>query len=359
LKSIIQNGEIRITEADWSELNRLSTRTEIIDLVSSAISRLPLPLRKITSADAQSAFERLQKLDTRKVWRKSKLFFKSKPSCPVSDFYLEIHKAGMDASNYFHQLNRYKTDSVNSPSPYRIWTEEKLRRNWLKVLWSMKYTHVNSMILRQALSLRGYTASQFRPSAAKALYDLLESNHVLDFASGWGDRLAGFASASDTRSYVGCDPNEDLFDGYRNQIKLYGNGKSFELICSAAEDADFGKKHFDTVFTSVPYYRSERYNGDDQSWKRYKTLQTWLDGFLFTSLRNAITALKPRGFLAVSIADVYSERTVNKIVDPMNDFLAECGLRFLGCVGYRIHSRPKLAKVNRVTVEGIYIWCKK
>lgn len=347
-RKYIKNGELTISKAEWSALNRWHSQDELIDLISQLISQLPLPLRRISERDAVDAFQKLQNLDTRNLFKKVD-----------GETYIDIHKAGTDSSNYFHQLNRYKASSVNSPSPFRMWTTEKLRRNWLKVLWSMKYEEVNPLILRQALSLRGYLASQFRPSAAKAMFDLLESKTVLDFSAGWGDRLAGFAAATRTKSYVGIDPNESLFEGYERQVKLYGSGKKFELINAAAEDVDFGIRRFDTIFTSPPYFRQERYTRQaNQSWMRYKTLEQWLDGFLWVVLDKATAALKKNGFLALNIADVYSERKVNEIVKPTAKFMEDCGLKLVGTIGYRIHSRPQTSEKSLVKMEGIYLWKK-
>lgn len=189
---------------------------------------------------------------------------------------------------------------------------------------------------------------------------MLESKDIVDLSSGFGDRLAGFCASTKTRSYVGCDPNESLFDGYREQVKLYGQGKQIQMLNSPAEDLDFGKAKFDTVFTSVPFYRSERYTDEDnQSWKRYRTVEDWLNGFLFKSILNVWQALKPKGFLAINLADVYSEGKVNKLVDPMNNFIAsECGGKFVCGVGYRVRSRPQKAVKDRVNVEGIWIFQK-
>ncbi len=359
--NIVKNNELCITESEWAALNEQYNKAELTDLLSKTIAKLPFPYRKLTSVDALNSYNELRTLDARKLWKRSVIYMKYPVSHPLKDFYIEIHKGGSDASNYFHQSNRFECASVNSPSPLKIWTTEILRRNWLKVLWSMNYSEVNSAILRQALSLRGYVASQFRPSAAKAIYELLATRDTLDLSAGYGDRLAAFSSLERTRSYVGCDPNRHLLNGYESQIELYGKDKKFEMICSAAEDVDFGKHQFDTVFSSPPFFRSERYSTDGtQSWLRYRTLDTWLNGFLFKSLNTAWKALKPKGLLAINLADVYSEGKVNKIVDPMNSFLeSECGGQFVSGVGYRILARPQRAKKNCVNVEGIWIWRKR
>ena len=51
---------------------------------------------------------------------------------------------------------------------------------------------LNDKALREALSMRSYIASQFKPESAKVIYDTFQAKRVLDFSAGWGDRLVGF-----------------------------------------------------------------------------------------------------------------------------------------------------------------------
>ena len=81
--------------------------------------------------------------------------------------------------------------------------------------------------------------------------------NVLDFSMGWGDRLAGF-HASSAESYVGIDPNQEVFDNYPRQNELYETYKKTEFIKAPAEDVDFGNRKFDMVYTSPPYFHVER-----------------------------------------------------------------------------------------------------
>ena len=362
--SIVKNNEIVIDEELWTQLNKRLSRQEIIDLISSAIEKekLPLPLRKISLEEAVQDFQNLQNLNCRRLWKSGEVFTKHTYKYPIENKYLELNTVGNKSSDYFHQIRRNLCSSVNAPSPYKTWTNEKLRRSWLKSLWTLKYKTINSAVLRQALALRNYTAQQFRPSAAKAVYELLESRDVLDFSSGWGDRLAGFCAASQTVSYFGCDPNRNLFEGYAQQAKVYGGDKKIKMVNAAAEDLDFGKEQFDTIFTSPPFFRTERYTADEnQSWMRYKTLEDWVKLFLFRAIEKSWHALKPNGFLAVNLADVYSEGKTNKICDKTNDFIAGlpdasyvCGL------GLRTHSRPNRIKKNgKINCEIIWIFCKQ
>ena len=49
------------------------------------------------------------------------------------------------------------------------------------------------------------------------------------------------------------------------------------------EDVDYSKyeNHFDTIFTSPPYFNVEKYSDEDtQSYVRYKNIDSWNKNFL-------------------------------------------------------------------------------
>lgn len=208
--------------------------------------------------------------------------------------------------------------------------------------------------------LLGSIASQFRPSAAKAIYQHFKAENVLDFSAGWGDRLNGFMACEHTKLYVGCDPNDRLHEGYQKQIKLFNTGKDITIHNSPAEDVDFGEDNFELVFTSPPYFDIERYTQEgNQSWKRYRKLDDWLNNFLFTVLDKAWKALKSGGHMVINISDVYSHHTINKMCDPMCNYMKnkqDC--KFLGGLGLRLTKRPR----SNSSKDGIYgepIWVFK
>ena len=222
---------------------------------------------------------------------------------------------------------------------------------------------VNSKILRSCIGLRKYIASQFRPSTAKAVYDYFGAKDVLDFSSGWGDRLCGFL-ASDAKSYVGIDPNERLFDGYTKMIGDFNvPEKEVELFNSCAENVVLGKREFDLVFTSPPYFNIERYTQEDnQSFKKYRKLENWLNEFLFKAIDLSWDHLKTNGHLVLNISDVYSNHTINKICDPMNDYIKSLkGAEYVGCYGYQMRTRPNSGALKGKTgkfAEPMWVWKK-
>ena len=229
------------------------------------------------------------------------------------------------------------------------------------------------------------------------MYDYFDVKNVLDFSMGWGDRLAGFYASPKTELYVGVDPRKENHPIYEQQARYYDSHLTFfetkkttKFHQEAAEDFDFSDYHdtFDIIFTSPPYFCVERYGNDDnQSWVRYKSIDSWNTQFLHKAIDNMWPTLKSGGLLCINISDVYtnhswsSDRRWLKICDPMNDFIDEYrDSEYRGCIGMEMAKRPnsagagtakdtkqysdKLIKLaeetkNKRFCEPIWIWEKK
>ena len=371
LKEIVNfnKDELFIPSEKWEFLKNNYSKEEIKKAISEAIDKyhIPMPLRKITEVDAESDYKSLINLSTSNMINKAdNLYTRYNYKYKLSNFYISQIKLGNISSDYYQQYNRFLCDSVNAPSPFRSWYNPKFRDGVLNALFTLKFKEVTMASLRSCIALRKYIASQFKPSAAKFMYDFFDAKNVLDFSSGWGDRLSGFCSSENTISYTGIDPNKRVFDGYLKQKEMYFKykNKKVELIESPAEDLNLEKlgKKFDFIFTSPPYFNVERYTHEgNQSWKRYKKLEDWLNNFLFVVLKKAWDCLEQNGVMAINISDVYSGHKINKICDPMNDFIASLeGSNYMGCLGMKMSKRPnsKSSIIGGVFVEPIWIFSK-
>lgn len=368
-ENIVVGDEIMISSDLWRFLNKSYSRDKIKALISNAIEdhQIPMPMAFIAEEDAKADFLKLKELDSGSIIKKSEWFTRYDYLNKKTNLVVGASNVGNKSSNYFHQENRWRCDSINSPSPYRSWYIEKFRLTLLNALWSLKVDKVDSSTLRSCIGLRKYIASQFRPSAAKAFYEMFESEHVYDPSSGWGDRLSGFYAAAETKSYTSVDPNSNLFTGYADQTEfLRGLSKEHkEVIMSEGCAEDFiPERTFDTVFTSPPYFNIERYTQDDtQSFKKYRRLEDWLNGFLFKMLGTAWERLESGGTLGINISDVYSNHTVNRICDPMNSFIASLpDSHYYGCYGYEMRKRPNsgaLKGKHGAFAEPIWVWKKR
>ena len=316
--------------------------------------------------------------------REGKMFyrfdFKYETNFQNSDkgFFIQQSRDGMKSSNYFHQETRLNVGSRHRPiGIYQAWEDKKMRKNLLEPFWTMdrELNYVDTKKMKTAVNHRHYVASQFRPMAAKVIYKLFDSKNVFDPSMGWGDRLCGFLGTSHTELYVGTDPNIKLHKFYEEQIKLYGGAlekiygikKKVEHLQLPCEDVDFDryKNQMDVVFTSPPYFDTEHYSDDKgQSFLNYDNLDGWLKGFLFKVIEGSWKMLKDGGILALNITDQkLSPTKVNKICDPMNDFISnQSGASYVGCLGLQLSQRAgqgsSQAPRGSVFGEPIWIWGK-
>jgi len=344
-----------IDEKEWQHIITTYEKDEVVDELAKCLHTYPCPIPEITEQETLKSLRKLKGVQWNDLLINDSWFPRNerKSKYPLTDKYFKRDNSGNNASNGFHIHNRWKVDWTRTPSGWRTWQTVKGIKTIVRAFWSLEQvlTKVDLQSIRMATTLRKYVASQFKPSIAKAFYDYYGSENVLDFSAGWGDRLAGFYASEKGKHYVGIDPNLNNHDGYRKQVEFYKKHQSFfehdrevDLIPSPAEDVDFTKyhNHFDTVFTSPPYFDVERYTHDDtQSWVRYKNIDSWNKNFLHKTLEKIIPTIKSGGILAVNIADVYNPKTKDyfDICNPMNDFIKSQGMLYRGCIGMEMTKR--------------------
>ena len=150
------------------------------------------------------------------------------------------------------------------------------------------------------------SVSNFRPTSAYGIYEYFGGGVVYDMSSGYGGRLLGSFLSDKVKKYIGVDPCKKTYDGLIN-LKDDLNYKKSELYNIGSEDFIPDKNSLDLCFTSPPYFDTEKYSDEDtQSWKKYQTKNSWLNDFLFTTVKNCIYGLKTDGHLAINISNVKS-----------------------------------------------------
>jgi hypothetical protein len=294
-------------------------------------------------------------------------------------------------SNYFQQLNRMKCGSNLVDSPYDIWNnQQKLEKmNWH--FWrsgALGTSDINDSTFRSAFRIGTYTATQFKPSVAKALYEKHNARNVLDTSCGWGDRLAGFYATHSTEMYVGCDPNPEVYETYKDQCLEYENllgcdsavlqdngdhfvclGTKKVVIYNLPSEDVYWKQYsntFDFYFTSPPYFETERYaknNNSKQSYVRYPTFDTWKYDFFFKVNRMVWDTLKDDAYMMINIIEPRIAKGVrlNLCDDMVDDILSYPNAHYLGKIGMRMQARPHAivyTEKNSVFIEPIWVFRK-
>jgi hypothetical protein len=201
--------------------------------------------------------------------------------------------------------------------------------------------------LREAMYQLIPEATQFKASLAKAVYEALAADldtpvsdlDILDFCSGWGDRLFGALSAN-VKSYTGIDPNTLLHPAYV-RIKHDFPGVDTRFFNCPAEDFESTDK-FDVIFTSTPFNDYEQYfSGTDNDARQCNvkySCDRWAEEWLFPIASKMMTFLKPGGVLALHLNDMGSSACPCK---ELTRYMTRMGYPLYGTMAYhRRHRRP-------------------
>lgn len=178
---------------------------------------------------------------------------------------------------------------------------------------------------------------------------------VLDPCHGWGGRLVGFM-LSQASSYVGIDPAphsyklREMFDDLSKYLPV---PKSLKLINKPFEDVGLKQDFYDFSFTSPPYYNTEKYLGEQSSWRRYKSLDDWIDGFYRELIVGVSDALKPGAYFALQVTPKFQMLQVAK------DIGQEVGLVYLKAFDttmkrYNSVSADKDGSTDSYEIVGIF-----
>ncbi len=363
---------LHISSSEWKYIKETFNVDDVKETLAEICMSYPLPYAEISEEDARQEYLKLKGIRWNELFKEGEWFPRraAESRYPLTfrgkQQYIRRLNTGNDASNYFQQANRWSVDGTVSPGPSRTWSSKEFMTSLMGALYTLKVDQVGRNELKVCLSLRKYICAQFKPNAAKVLYDYLGVKNVLDISAGWGDRLCGFMASEKAELYVGIDPRVENHPIYNKQADFYKNNNGFfetqkeaHFIISPAEDADLSayKDTFDIVFSSPPYFNVERYSYDDtQSWVRYKTIDEWNKDFLHKTILNVWPTIRKGGYIAINIADVYASskgigKTYHEICNPMNDFIQSLGAEYEGCLGMEMAKRPGLSATG-FAIEG-------
>lgn len=224
-------------------------------------------------------------------------------------------------------------------SPYEAFMDDNTLRSAIRK--RLKFgDNMSDNGLRKTLKMHTgvQSVSNFRPTAASAIYSkFAKSKVVWDMSAGYGGRMLGAVKAG-VRKYIGTDPCTKTFDGLCQMKETIGrfnyemvipySSTEIELHKIGSEEMNLEPKTVDFCFTSPPYFDTEKYSDEDtQSWKKYGNREQWLDGFLKQTILNCGRCLKPCGTLAINIANVRSypniEEDTVKVASENGFFLCD------------------------------------
>lgn len=130
---------------------------------------------------------------------------------------------------------------------------------------------------------------------------------VLDPCHGWGGRLLGFLLSKNGWAYRGFDVDPKTSSGVAemfHDLKPYAEGeRKAGFTLQPFEEATLPPGIYDFALTSPPYFDVEKYDGPEQSWRRYHTFEAWCTGFYAPLISKTAAALKPGAHFALQVGN--------------------------------------------------------
>lgn len=234
------------------------------------------------------------------------------------------NQVGIKLINSFHP-HMWSVKCQNFKTPQEIFTDKtKFIRAINKYIGTMSDNTITytSRIVILKTSSGAQAVSNFRPSVAKYIYDrYAKGGTVLDPCMGYGGRLLG-AWCSHIKKYVAVDPCTPTIIGNVNLISKLTENDNYkkspfyintrpEIVLHQSPFEEFNTdEKFDLVFTSPPYFDTEKYSDEDtQSWKRYSK-DVWLDKFLRVLIEKSYKYLKDNGYMILNVSPAMQNDTI-------------------------------------------------
>ena len=203
-------------------------------------------------------------------------------------------------------------------SPMEIFLDDDKLKSTIRKTWNFELKHYkgeegreknkfHENRFRQSLKIYSGTqaVSNFRPTAAKLIYEKFGGDTIWDMSCGWGGRLLGFLSAKNTKHYIGTEPSTKTYDGLLKMKKDFSYlGKQVDIYKLGSEEYTPKKESLDLCFTSPPYFDTEKYSLEStQSFVKFPTENKWINGFLKKTIKNCHYGLKKDSYMLINIAN--------------------------------------------------------
>ncbi|MAH45410.1 hypothetical protein CMI37_06250 [Candidatus Pacearchaeota archaeon] len=316
--------------------------SDIVDAAFDYFRATGFPYRQLALHVSMQEINKLSALEEGDGWRTSNL--------------------GYHVADTYHP-HRFHATVKDKRAPAEAFEEDAWLRQSLEL--ALEYGGAIPAGAYGYLSLtRGAQAcSNFRPAVAMMMYrrHCPEGGTALDTSTGYGGRLVGFFAANNVKRYIGIDPSVETHAANVQMTSELGFDESVELINLPAEDVpvDELRDSCDFAFTSPPYFSKEHYCDEPtQSWVRYKTPESWRDGFLAPVLALQFAALRSGALSIVNIADV---KVSGKLVQ-LEEFVVEAalaaGFEHVGTERFTLTTRFGANQAEGVPTEPMFHFLK-
>lgn len=286
-------------------------------------------------------------------------FLKSKEYCAttstIQDDVISQSMHGLSLCwSFFPHHNEVKCGGLKSPMEAFLddVTFKKIIRKRLDF-----GTYISDSGIRKTLKIASglQAVSNFRPTAACAIYKRYSGGVVYDMSAGFGGRMLGAYLTPSVKKYIGTDPSSKTFVGLSKLSNALNNisHKLVELYNTGSEELILPSESVDICFTSPPYFDTEKYSDEPtQSYIKFPTKEDWLHKYLYVTIKNCEHCLKSGGLLIINIANV---KTYKYLVSDFTDLMTTLDLDYVETLKYSLSAICK----SGYKYEPVFVYRKR
>lgn len=271
----------------------------------------------------------------------------------------------------FPNMQDVVVKNVKNNSPYhKFHNDAKLKK---AIKFCLEHKNVKSPAIPTAIKdglemLGGNVATNFKSMNAKALYERYTPKNgvIYDYSCGYGGRMLGALTSKNNYKYFGAEPNTETFNNL-NKLGRYiekatGRENIFKIYKKGSEDFKLSKgEYIDFAFSSPPYFNLEVYSDEEtQSYIKFQTLETWLEGYVRETIKNIYFMLKKDCYYAVNIADFKVGKQEVEFVNEWIRISEEEGFTFVEEIHMKLQNRRGTGngENKRGKKEGVFVFKK-
>lgn len=199
----------------------------------------------------------------------------------------------------FWQTRKGPVEATSNPRVLR-----ELLQHMLGLSSAQRPVDFSLAAFRVGLIRQHKAVSFFRPAVAAGIYRKwinIERPRVWDPSAGFGARMLGFFAAHPGGTYVAHEPASAT----HRDLSLLAQEMPGTVVLhkQGSEFAQWQEGEFDLVFTSPPYFDTEKYFDEPgQVWVTYRDVEAWRDQQVRPTLLQAARGVKPGGFVIINIS---------------------------------------------------------
>ncbi len=321
----VKKEEIFVNESHWRNFNEKQLN-EFADKIFQYYRANGFPYYKLTKDEKFKEVNKLMNYDISNIITKEGVVQQTMHGLGLAWSYFP-HSFGVKCGNKLSPLEAFNDDEIFM----------KVIKKRLQIGSYISDSGILKM-LKLYSSVQG--VSNFRPTAAAALYERYAKNGVVwDMSGGWGGRMLG-AIRANVDYYYASEPSIETFRGLMDMRSDLRFTDKSELFLSGSEDLKPPKDSLDFCFTSPPYFDLEKYADEEtQSYIKFGDRNQWVEGFLRKTFENCYHGLKLGGHMAINIADPKKKTSLSLETET---------IRVAAESGFRLKETLKLALSNPV-----------